>query len=154
MKIKSGSKQKFKLHGRMVATLIKPDGTKLVFKANNLITEVGFDFVADAMCKPASRPDVMSHIAIGTGTTAANAADTELETESARAAATYTHTAGTDTFELEATFGAGVGTGTITEAGVLNDNAAGILLDRVVFGGIVKGASDVLIQRFIFTMSQ
>lgn len=148
------SKTKFKLKGTMHATLINPDGSQETFTKDNLIVEVGYDFIADSIGKPSGRPGVMSHIAIGDGVTAALSTDTELESELARGAATYSHVAGTDTFQFEATFAAGTGTGAITESGVLNASSAGILLDRAVFPVINKGALQVLVQRFVFTMSE
>lgn len=142
-----------KMIGKMTAILKKADGSKEIYVHNNLITQVGFDFIANAIGKSSSRPDVMSYIAVGTGTTAADVADTTLETEIARAAATYAHVTGEMTFEFQADFGAGVGTGAITEAGVLNAASSGILFDRVVFAAINKLAGDSLTQKFEFTMA-
>jgi len=137
----------------MEATLIKEDGSVEVKRKDNLITTVGFDFLADAIGEPASRPDVMSHIAVGTGTTAAAIGDTTLETELDRQAATYAHTTSTKIFTFSTTYAAGDATGAITEAGVLNDATTGTLLDRVVFSAINKGAADTLTVTFTFTLS-
>ena len=142
-----------KLKGAMTAVLTKEDGSVETRFKDNIIVNVGFDFIADAIGKSASRPNVMSHIAVGTGTVAAAAGDTTLGTELARAAATYAHTAGTKTFTFTCTFAAGTATGAITEAGVLNASTSGILFDRVVFAVINKGASDTLQVTFTFTMS-
>lgn len=144
---------KLRLIGEMKAVLQKADGTVETHYKKNIIVDVGFDFIADSIGEPSSRPNVMSHIAIGTGTTAAATGDTALETELARGAATYAHTDGTKVFTFEATFAAGVGTGAITEAGVLNAASGGTLLDRVVFGAINKGAGDTLTKTFTFTMA-
>ncbi len=144
---------RFCLHGRMEARLVKPDGTIIVRAKDNLIVDVGFSFVAQAIGLSSGRPAVMSHIAVGTGTTAAAAGNTALVTEILRKAATFSHTAGTKVFQFEATFNAGEATGAITEAGVLNAASAGAMLDRVVFAVINKGADDTLTQRFTFTMS-
>ena len=95
----------------------------------------------------------MSHIGVGTGTTASATGNTALVTEIARKAATFSHTTGTKTFQFEATFNAGEATGAITEAGVFNASTSGTLFDRVVFAVINKGADDTLTQRFTFTMS-
>ena len=143
----------FKLKGSMTAVLIKEDGTTETRFKDNIIVNVGFDFIADAIGKPASRPGVMSHIAVGQGVAAAAAADTALGTELARVAATYAHTTGTKVFTFQTTFAAGVGTGPITEAGVINAASGGILFDRVVFAVINKGAADTLQVTFSFTMS-
>lgn len=123
-----------------------------VRKSHNLITDAGFDFISDVIGN-GTQPGEMSHIAIGTGVTAAAVTDTALETELTRLAATYSHTVGTKVFILQALFGQGVGTGAITEAGLLNAAAAGTLLDRTVFAVINKGANDELTEKFEFTMS-
>lgn len=143
----------FKTHGAITLILDKADETKEVTHKDNLIVNVGFDFICDAIGKAASRPDVMSHIAVGSGTTAAAAAQGALVTEITRLAATYAHAAGTKVFTFTATFGPGVGTGAITEAGVLNAAAAGIMLDRVVFPVVNKGADDSLTAIFTFTLT-
>lgn len=142
-----------KMKGTMDAVLFKEDGSVETRYKDNIIVNVGFDFIADAIGKAASRPGVMSHIAVGAGTVASDPVDSALGAELARAAATYSHTAGTKVFTFTATFAAGVGTGAITEAGVLNAAASGILLDRVVFAVINKGAADTLQVTFTFTMS-
>ena len=114
---------------------------------------VGFDFIADAIGKSASRPSVMGFIALGTGTTAAAASQSALVSELDRNAATYAHTTGTKAFSFTADFPAGDGTGAITEAGVFNAASGGIMLDRVVFPVVNKGADDSLTAVFTFTMS-
>lgn len=144
---------KFNIVGAMTATLIKEDGTTEVFKKNNLIVDVGFDFIADCIGKSTARPAVVSHIAVGTGTAAAAPADVALQNEINRQASTYSHTGGTKVFEVTASFVAGVATGALTEAGILNAASLGILLDRVVFPVINKGAADTLAITFTFTMS-
>ena len=144
---------RFCLHGRMEARLLKPDGTVIVRAKDNLIVDVGFSFIAQSIGLASGRPAVMSYIAVGTGTTAAATGNTALVTEVLRKAATFSHTTGTKVFQFEATFNAGEATGAITEAGVLNAATAGTMLDRVVFAVINKGADDTLTQRFTFTMS-
>lgn len=151
--MKTNQASGMKLHGALTLILQKKDGQVEVMKKDNLIVNVGFDFIADAIGKSASRPAVMSHIALGTGTTAAAASQTALVTELTRLAATYAHTVGTKVFTFTASFGAGVATGAITEAGVLNAASAGIMLDRVVFPVVNKGADDTLQAVFTFTMA-
>lgn len=150
---RGGHRQPFGLRGHMDAVLKKGNGEIFVLHKPNLIVDDGVDLIADALGKPSSRPNVISHIAIGTDNTAAATTDTALNTELARAAATYAHTAGTATFTMAATFAAGTGTGALVEAGVLNAASTGTLLNRVVFSVINKGASDSLTQTFTFTIS-
>lgn len=143
----------FKAHGAVAIVLKRADGSFESFKKDNLIVDVGFDFIADAIGKPSGRPNAMSHIAIGSGTTAAAAAQTALVTEITRLAADYAHTAGTKVLTFTANFAPGVGTGAITEAGVLNAAAAGIMFDRVVFPVVNKGVDDSLMVIFTITLA-
>ena len=142
-----------KLHGAVTLMLQKPDGEVQTTHKDNIIVNVGFDFIADAIGRATSRPGVMGFIAVGTGTTAAAASQSALVTELKRNAATYAHTVGTKTFTFTAQYPAGDATGAITEAGVFNAASAGIMLDRVVFPVVNKGADDSLTAVFTFTMS-
>lgn len=145
--------ENMKLHGAITLMLKRANGDVETVHKDNIIVDVGFDFIADAIGKSASRPGVMGFIALGTGTTAAAAGQTALVTEIDRNAATYAHTAGTKTFTFTAEFAAGDATGAITEAGVFNASSSGIMLDRVVFPVVNKGADDSLTAVFTFTMS-
>ena len=142
------------VHGSMLATLNKEDGTVEVIKKDNLIVAVGFDFICNAIAATTSRPSAMTHIAVGTGdTNTPNLKDTSLETELTRQSATYTHQAGTKVFTLKTTFAPGKATGRIVEAGVINAATGGILFDRVTFLEINKGQCDSLTVQFTFTLS-
>lgn len=141
------------LKGSLVATLRHSDGSVEVRRKDNLILNVGFDFIANAIGDGSSRPAVMSYTAVGTGTTAATASQTALVTELSRKAATYAHTAGTKVFTFTTKFNAGEATGAITEAGICNAGSGGIFLDRVTFAVINKGADDELTTNFQFTLS-
>lgn len=144
---------KFKAHGHFAAKLRKADGSLVEFEKDNLVVDVGVDFICDAMAKPSARPNVLSHIAIGEGTTAADDGDTALETELDRNAATYNHSAGTTSFTMVATFAPGEGTGDVTEAALLNAASTGIMFNRVVFSAIPKEAGDTLDITFTITFT-
>lgn len=146
-------KEALKLKGTFVATLRKANGDVEVRRKDNLILNVGFDFIADAIGKASGRPDVMSHTAVGTGATAVAATQSALVTELARKAATYAHTANTKVFTFVTTFNPGEATGAITEAGICNAASAGIFIDRVTFAVINKAADDTLQTTFQFTLS-
>jgi hypothetical protein len=141
------------LHGAMTLIVRRADGEIETVHRDNIIVNVGFDFISDAIGKASSRPAVMGYIALGTGTTAAAATQSTLVTELDRNVATYAHTAGTKTFTFTADFPAGDATGAITEAGVFNAASGGIMLDRVVFPVVNKGVDDSLTAVFTFTMS-
>ena len=147
------SQSDLKMKGSLELVIKRANGEIEIRRKDNIIVNVGFDFIADAIGKEVGRPAAMSHIAIGSGTTAPDATQTALVSEITRLAATYAHTAGTKTFSFQATFGAGVGTGAITEAGVLNASTGGILFDRVTFAVVNKGADDTMTATFTFTMS-
>lgn len=146
-------KQGVVMHGSMLAVLKKASGEFETTFKDNIIVNAGFDLICDCLGKAASRPAVISHIGVGTGTTAAAAAQTTLVTQLIRQAATYAHTAGTQVFTMDTTFAAGVATGAITEAGVFNAASGGSMLDRVVFPVINKGVDDTLQVTFTFTLS-
>jgi len=110
-------------------------------KLKNLIVTTGVNYIADRMADAAE--GAMSHMAVGTGSTAAAAGDTTLGTETARVALTST-TQTNDDVVYVASFGAGTGTGALTEAGILNASSGGTLLCRTVFSAVNKGASDTL----------
>ena len=137
----------------MTMTKISPNGDVETRRKDNLILNVGFDFIANALCATTNRPSVMGYTALGTGTTAVGAAQTALVTELARKPATYAHTAGTKVFTLSTTFQAGEATGAITEAGICNASSDGIFLDRLTFAVMNKGADDIITTTFQFTLS-
>jgi hypothetical protein len=107
----------------------------------NLVVNVGKEFIASRMI--GTSDNIMSHMAIGTGTTSPVGGDTTLQTEAGRVTlASNVRTA--NAIAYVATFPAGTGTGAITEAGILNDSTGGILLCRTTFAEINKGAADTL----------
>lgn len=143
-----------RLKGSLTAVLKKANGDIEVRRKDNLILDVGFDFIADAIGKASGRPDVMGYTAVGTGTAAVAASQTALTSELARKAATYAHTSGTKVFTLSTTFDAGEATGAITEAGICNAASGGTFLDRITFDVINKAAGDMLQTTFQFTMRE
>ena len=116
----------------------------------NLVVTAGKNFIASRM-KDTTK-GAMSHMAIGSGTTAANVADTTLGTGLGRVSLTST-TVTTNNVAYVATFPAGTGTGAVTEAGLFNDGSAGDMLCRTVFSVINKGAADTLGITWTVTVS-
>lgn len=116
----------------------------------NLVVTDGKEFVASRM-KDATAT-AMSHMAIGTGSTAAAAGDSALGNEAGRVALTST-TVTNNEVEYVATFGAGTGTGAITEAGILNASSSGTLLCRTVFSVVNKGSADSMTITWTVTVS-
>jgi hypothetical protein len=121
-----------------------------VKEVDNLVVTAGKGFVASRM-KDASTT-AMTHMAIGTGSTAAAASNTALGSQSARTALTSTTVSGADVTYVD-TFAAGTGTGAITEAGLFNASSSGTMLCRTVFSVVNKGASDSMTITWTVTVS-
>jgi hypothetical protein len=135
-----------KARGVVAFTLVDENGNTKESGTHNLVVDAGLAFIASRM-KDATAA-VMSHMAVGTGTTAASDAQTALVTEAARVALTsttqVTTTVTNDSIQYVATFNPGTGTGALTEAGLFNNAAGGSMLARTVFPVINKGALDTL----------
>jgi hypothetical protein len=117
---------------------------------HNLVVTTGKDFVASRMVGTAAA--VMSHMAIGDGTTAAATGDTALESELGRVALAGS-SATNNVVTYTATFPAGTGTGAVTEAGILNNSTGGTMLCRTVFAVVNKGADDAMSVTWTVTVS-
>ena len=142
MDVKSGMEMK----GHLTIAL----NGEVVQEVDNLVVTAGKGYVASRM-KDATAT-AMSHMAIGTGSTAAAAADTALGSESARTALTSTSVSGAVVTYAD-TFAAGTGTGAITEAAILNASSGGTMLCRTVFAVVNKGASDSMTITWTVTAS-
>ncbi len=123
---------------------------EVVQEVPNLVVTDGKEYVASRM-KDTTKA-AMSHMAIGTVSTAAAASDSALGGQANREALTSSTVAGT-TITYIATFGAGSGTGAITEAGLFNQSSAGDMLCRTVFAVINKGQNDAMTISWSVTVS-
>jgi len=135
-----------KLKGKLTIAL----NDEVVQEVPNLVVTTGKDYVASRM-KDATAT-AMSHMAIGTGSTAAGASDTALGSQSARTTLTSTTVTDNDVVYVD-TFPAGTGTGAITEAGIFNASSGGTMLCRTVFSVVNKGASDAMTITWTVTVS-
>ena len=135
-----------KMKGRLTISI----NDEVVQEIDNLVVTTGKEYVASRIKDTTAT--AMSHMAIGTGTTAAAAGDAALVSESARTALTST-TVSTNTVVYVDTFGAGTGTGAITEAGVFNASSSGTMLCRTVFSVVNKGADDSMTITWTITVS-
>lgn len=115
-------------------------------EVKNLVVTVGKNFIASSMAKTTTNsPAAMTHMEVGTGTTAAAVGDTTLQTAVASSRTSLTSTTvTTNSVAYVCTFAAGTGTGALTEAGIFNAASAGTMLCRTVFSVINKGAADTL----------
>jgi hypothetical protein len=136
-----------KMTGNLKLVLTDEHGNvKQEEEVKNLVVTVGKNFIASSMAKTTTNtPAAMTHMEVGTGTTAAAAGDTALETAVASSRVTLTSTTvTTNNVAYVATFPAGTGTGALTEAGIFNASSSGTMLCRTVFSVINKGAADTL----------
>ena len=131
---------------------IKNDKGNVVEKreVKNLVVDDGLEYIASRMKDTTAT--AMSHMAIGTGSTAAAASDTALGSEAARQALTST-TVTANAVAYVASFAAGTGTGAITEAGLFNANSGGTMLCRTVFSVVNNGSADSMTITWTVTVS-
>jgi len=143
--------------GLVSLVLRGPDGEikQSIEKEHNIVTNAGLEHNILLLKGGATAPNVVSHMGVGTGSTAAAATDTALGSEFTIASGSYERPTVTstvinnasnvgDSLQYRATFDAGIGTGAITEAGLFNASTAGTMTNRVVFDVINKGANDSL----------
>ena len=139
--------------GELKIVVTAPDGTvKHEQEVKNLVVTTGLGFIASRMAGTSAA--VMSHMAIGTSSTAAAAGNTTLGTESARVALTSTTPTGAAVAYV-ATFPAGTPatlTG-IQEAGIFNASSAGTMLCRTVFSVVNKDVGDTMSITWTVTMA-
>ena len=142
---------KTKATGKLTVEIKDKQGNvKETRELENLVVDTGLAFIASRM-KDATAT-AMSHMAIGTGTSAAASGNTTLGTEAARVALTST-TVTSNAVAYVCSFAAGTGTGAITEAGILNGASGGTLLCRTVFSVVNKGASVSMTITWTVTIS-
>ena len=123
----------------------------VVRETTNLVVTAGKEWVTARMKNTST---VMTHMAIGTGNTAAAIANTTLGTEIARQAlSTSGGTVAGAVITFATSYAAGTGTGAITEAGVLNAASGGTMLARTVFGVVNKGSLDTMTISWAVTIS-
>ena len=121
------------------------------FTIPNLVVTTGLAYIASRM-KDATAT-AMTHMAVGTGSTAAAAGNTALETQLGSRVSLTSTTVTSNSTAYVATFGAGVGTGALTEAGIFNASTSGTMLCRTVFAVINKGGSDTMTITWTITIS-
>jgi hypothetical protein len=116
----------------------------------NLVVTVGKQFIASRMVGTAA--NVMSHMAVGSSSTAPANGDTALGGELGRVALTSSTASGAIATYI-ATFPAGTGTGAVVEAGIFNASSSGTMLCRTTFSVVNKGADDAMSITWAITVS-
>lgn len=140
------------VRGSFLGVLRGPDGeVKEVRAKDNLIVNVGKNGIADQLL---ASPTIgkPTHMAIGTGNTAAAAGDTALQTELDRNALT-SKTRSTNVITMVGDWAAGDGTGALTEAGIFDASSSGNMYSRVVFSVVNKAAGDTFSVTWTFTIA-
>jgi len=133
-----------KLRGDVALVLRDKNGNvKEERKIKNLIVNSGLNFICDRM-ESNSAEAVMSHMALGSGSTAAAASDTTLGTQLGSREALDSDTVSSNTITYTSSFEAGDATGAVTEAGIFNATSGGTMLCRTVFAVVNKSADDSL----------
>ena len=123
---------------------------KVVQEIPNLVVTAGKGYVASRMKD--TTDGAMSHMAVGTNSTAAAAGDTALGTESGRVSLTST-TVSANVITYVATFPAGTATAALAEAAILNASSGGTMLCRTVYATVNKGTSDAMTITWAITAS-
>jgi len=116
----------------------------------NLIVDTGLNFICDRMKNDET---AMTHMALGSGSTAAAAGDTTLGSQLGSREALDSDTVSANTITYTSSFEAGDATGSVTEAGIFNAASGGTMLCRTVFAVVNKGADDSLSVTWTITLT-
>ena len=141
-----------KLRGDVAIVLKDKDGKiKESREINNLVVSAGLTYICSRMADASA--SVMSHMALGSGTTAAAAGDTDLESILGSREALDSTTASSNTITYVSSFEAGEGTGAVTEAGIFNAATSGTMLCHVIFPVVNKQADDTMSVTWTITLT-
>ena len=141
-----------KLRGDVALVLKDKNGNvKEKREIKNLIVSTGLTFICSRMAGTSA--NVMSHMALGSGTTAAAAGDTDLGSILGSREALDSSTASSNTIAYVSSFEAGEGTGAVTEAGIFNAATSGDMLCRTVFSVVNKEADDTMSVTWTITLT-
>jgi hypothetical protein len=144
--------ENLKLRGDVALVLKDKNGkVKQERKIKNLIVSAGLEFICSRMAGTSA--GVMSHMALGSGTTAAAAGQTDLVSILGSREALDSSTASSNTIAYVSSFEAGEGTGAVTEAGIFNAASSGDMLCRTVFSVVNKEADDTMSVTWTITLT-
>jgi len=141
-----------KLRGDVAIVLKDKDGNvKDSRDIHNLVVSAGLTFICSRMAGASA--SVMSHMALGSGSTAASAGQTNLVSTLGSREALDSSTASSNTITYVSSFEAGEGTGAVTEAGIFNGSSGSTMLCRTVFPVVNKQADDTMSVTWTITLS-
>lgn len=145
--------ENLKATGSLVIELRDQNGNlKDKREVKNLVVTAGREFIASRMAGTSS--NVMSHMAIGTGTATPAAANTTLGSEVSRVTLSSS-TVSQSTVSYSATFNAGspATDAAVTEAAIFNAGTSGTMLCRTTFNVINKASTDSLTVNWNVTIN-
>tara|TARA_X000001036_G_C20610904_1_gene778946 strand:+ start:500 stop:949 length:450 start_codon:yes stop_codon:yes gene_type:complete len=144
--------ENLKLSGQLGIVLRDKDGNiKEERTERNLVVTTGLNYIASRI-KDASAT-AMTHMALGSGTTAAAAGQTDLVTLLGAREALDSTTVTANAVAYVASFEAGDATGAVTEAGIFNAASSGTMLCRTKFNVVNKAADDTMTVTWTITLS-
>jgi len=144
--------ENLKLSGQVNIVLRDKNGNvKEERTEENLVVTSGLGYIASRM-KDASAT-AMTHMGLGSGTTAAAAGQTDLVTLLGSREALDSTTVTANAVAYVSSFEAGDATGAVTEAGIFNAASGGTMLCRVVFSVVNKAADDTMTVTWTITVS-
>ena len=147
--------ENLKLSGQLNIVLKdKAGNVKETREEKNLVVNTGLAYIASRM-KDTTK-GAMSHMALGSGTTAAAASQTDFVTLlGSREALDSTTISGSNNEKVVyvSAFEAGDATGAVTEAGIFNASSGGDMLCRTVFSVVNKAADDTMSVTWTITLS-
>jgi hypothetical protein len=146
--------EQIKITGHVDVVVTDKDGNiKDTRSIKNLVVTAGKTFIAASMLKTTTNsPAAMSHMAVGSGSSAAAVGDTALGSQLGRVSLASASSTGA-VVTYTATFAAGTGTGAVTEAGIFNNSSGGDMLCRTVFSVVNKGTDDAMSVTWTVTVS-
>ena len=148
-------KETIKLSGQLAIVLKDKDGkVKDTRNVKNLVVNTGLAYIVSRMT--GTTKAVMSHMGVGSGTTAAAATQTDLVTLLGSREALDSSTIGgtnNENIVYQCSFEAGDGTGAITEAGIFNAATSGDMLCRTVVPVVNKASADTMEITWTITLA-
>jgi hypothetical protein len=144
--------EELKLRGDVAIVLKDKDGNvKDSREIHNLVVSSGLEFICSRMAGTSA--GVMSHMALGSGTTAAAAGQTDLVSILGSREALDSTSASSNTITYVSSFEANEATGAVTEAGIFNAASSGTMLCRTVFAVVNKAADDTMSVTWTITLT-
>jgi len=141
-----------KFAGRLNIVLADKDGNiKEQREETNLVVDTGLNFITERMKEGVV--NVMSHMGVGSDSTAPSAGDTDLGSLLGSREAIDSTVVVDNTIQYSSTFEAGDGTGAITEAGIFNAATSGTMLCRTTFDVVNKQADDTMTITWTITLT-